>query len=191
MILLALLSSALFTLPVYTTCLVPVDIWVYNFLVAQMVNNLPLIKRPGFDPWVGKILWRRKWQPTPVFLPGEFHGQRSLVRLQSIQSMVLQRIGHDWVTNSWLPVKNYSFYNSYAVKLLRFKFKIIKWVKIIEVVPIIEGDIYWIYKTCMLQKWRTPFGPMSTWKDVQHHLSWRKCTSKLQGGTTSHPQAWL
>ena len=33
----------------------------------------------GFDPWVGKIPWRRKWQPTPVFLPGEFHGQRSLV----------------------------------------------------------------------------------------------------------------
>ena len=35
--------------------------------------------RPGFDPWVGKIPWRRKWQPTPVFLPGESHGQRSLV----------------------------------------------------------------------------------------------------------------
>ena len=34
--------------------------------------------RPGFDPWVGKIPWRRKWQPTPVFLPGESHGQRSL-----------------------------------------------------------------------------------------------------------------
>ena len=33
---------------------------------------------PGFNPWVGKILWRRKWQPTPVFLPGESHGQRSL-----------------------------------------------------------------------------------------------------------------
>ena len=36
-------------------------------------------RRPGFDPWVGKIPWRRKWQPTPVFLAGEFHGQRSLV----------------------------------------------------------------------------------------------------------------
>ena len=35
-------------------------------------------KRRGFDPWVGKIRWRRKWQPTPVFLPGESHGQRSL-----------------------------------------------------------------------------------------------------------------
>ena len=35
--------------------------------------------RPGFDPWVGKIPWRRKWQPTPVLLPGESHGQRSLV----------------------------------------------------------------------------------------------------------------
>ena len=35
-------------------------------------------RRPGFDPWVGKIPWRREWQPTPVFLPGESHEQRSL-----------------------------------------------------------------------------------------------------------------
>ena len=35
-------------------------------------------KKHGLDPWVGKILWRRKWQPTPVFLPGKYHGQRSL-----------------------------------------------------------------------------------------------------------------
>ena len=34
---------------------------------------------PGFDPWVRKIPWRRKWPPTPVRLPGESHGQRSLV----------------------------------------------------------------------------------------------------------------
>ena len=32
-----------------------------------------------FNPWVGKISWRRKWQPTPVFLPGKSHGQRNLV----------------------------------------------------------------------------------------------------------------
>jgi len=32
----------------------------------------------GFNPWVGKIPWKRKWQPTPVFLTGKFHGQRSL-----------------------------------------------------------------------------------------------------------------
>ena len=35
-------------------------------------------RRLGFDPWVGKIPWRRAWQPTPVFLLGESHGQRSL-----------------------------------------------------------------------------------------------------------------
>ena len=35
-------------------------------------------KRHGFHPWVGKIPWRRAWQPTAVFLPGESHGQRSL-----------------------------------------------------------------------------------------------------------------
>ena len=36
-------------------------------------------KRHRFNTWVGKIPWRRKWQPTPVLLPGESHGQRSLV----------------------------------------------------------------------------------------------------------------
>ena len=35
-------------------------------------------KRHGFDPGIGKIPWRRKWQPTLVFLPGKSHGQRSL-----------------------------------------------------------------------------------------------------------------
>ena len=36
-------------------------------------------KRRRFDPWVGKIPWNRKWQPTPILLPGKFHRQRSLV----------------------------------------------------------------------------------------------------------------
>ena len=47
-----------------------------------MVKNLPANAgdmRHGFDPWVGKIPWERKWQLTPVFLPADFHGQRSLV----------------------------------------------------------------------------------------------------------------
>ena len=47
-------------------------------LVAQMVKTRPQCRRPGFDPWVGKIPWRREWLPTSVFLPGEFHGQKSL-----------------------------------------------------------------------------------------------------------------
>ena len=44
-------------------------------------------RRPRFDPWVRKILWRRKWQPTPGFFPGKTHGQRSLVgcSLSSVQ----------------------------------------------------------------------------------------------------------
>ena len=48
-------------------------------LVAQRLKHLPTMRGPGFNPWVGKVPWRRKWQPTPVFLPGESHGWRSLV----------------------------------------------------------------------------------------------------------------
>ena len=45
-------------------------------------------KRLAFDFWVGKILWRRAWQPSPVFLPGESHGQRSWAGYGL-------RVGHD------------------------------------------------------------------------------------------------
>ena len=56
-------------------------------LITQLlINDFPDSKasclqcrRPGFDPWVGKIFWSRKWQPTPVLLPGKSHGRRSLV----------------------------------------------------------------------------------------------------------------
>jgi len=53
-----------------------------GFPRGSVVKNLPAsacqYRRRGFDPWAGKIPWRRKWQPIPVFLPGKFHEQRSL-----------------------------------------------------------------------------------------------------------------
>ena len=52
-------------------------------------------KTPRFDSWLWKVPWRRKWQPTPVSLPGESHEQRSLGVLQSMGSY---RDGHEWVT---------------------------------------------------------------------------------------------
>ena len=58
--------------------------WVAISFCRQMLYHLShnvclQCRRPGFDPWVGKISWRREWQPTPVFLPGESHGWRGLV----------------------------------------------------------------------------------------------------------------
>ena len=66
------------------------SIWRYfNLLLILLLSRLPWwfrwlriclqCKRPGFNPWVRKIPWRREWLPTPVFLAGESHGQRSLV----------------------------------------------------------------------------------------------------------------
>ena len=55
------------------------EIWAS--MVVQKVKNPPAVQEmqeTEFYPWVGKIPWRRKWQPTPVFLPGECYGQRSL-----------------------------------------------------------------------------------------------------------------
>ena len=46
--------------------------------MAQTVKNLSVMWETWVDCWVGEIPWKREWLPTPVFLPGEFHGQRSL-----------------------------------------------------------------------------------------------------------------
>ena len=54
--------------------------------------------RPGFNPWVGKIPWRRKWQSTPVLLPGKSHGQRSLVGYSP------------WVANSRTRLSNFMWF---------------------------------------------------------------------------------
>ena len=51
-------------------------------------------RRPGFDPCMGEIPWRRKWQPTPLFLLGKSHGQRNLV-----SSMGSPRVRHNWTTS--------------------------------------------------------------------------------------------
>ena len=50
-----------------------------------MVKKISMqCRRPRFNPWVGKVSWRREWLPTPVFLPGKFHGQRSLAGYKSM-----------------------------------------------------------------------------------------------------------
>ena len=59
--------------------------------------------RHGFDPCVGKIPWRRKWQPTPVFLPGEFHGQRNLL---GYSPWAHKRVKHDLSTKQLTAIRH-------------------------------------------------------------------------------------
>ena len=47
-------------------------------LLGLLWRNFWQCRRPGFNPWVSKVPWRRKWKPSPIFLPGEVHRQRSL-----------------------------------------------------------------------------------------------------------------
>ena len=53
--------------------------WLSNSQGKEPACQCRRHKRHGFNPWIGKIPWRRAWQPTPVFLPGEANEQRSLV----------------------------------------------------------------------------------------------------------------
>ena len=80
-----------------------IEVW-YSFLGGagskeHACQSRRLNKRCGFNPWVGKIPGRRAWQPTPVFLPGESHGQRSLAGYSP------------WVTKSWAWLSDWACTN--------------------------------------------------------------------------------
>ena len=82
-------------------------------LVAQRVKVSAYNGGDWVQSWVRKILWRRKWQPTPVFLPGNSHGQRSLVGLQSMGS---QRVRNGWATSlTHSPVNKNNFIHSFLM----------------------------------------------------------------------------
>ena len=79
--------------------IIPFSFWLSNIplCIGSLVAHRICLQyeRPGFDPWVGKVPWRREWQLSLVISPREFHEQRSLVGLQSMGS---QRAGNDWGT---------------------------------------------------------------------------------------------
>ena len=83
-------------------------------LVAQQVKNHLQCGRRGFDPWVGKIPWRQKRLPSPVFWPGEFHGLYSpcgseelytVERLSPAYIGPNHRVRHDWETEHGCTAK--------------------------------------------------------------------------------------
>ena len=75
--------------------------WSRWFVYMMLVGNWTWVSHNAglslvwFNPWIGKIPWRREWPPTPVFLPGEFHGQRSLAGSWGRKS-----VRHNWATNT-------------------------------------------------------------------------------------------
>ena len=135
--------------------------------VALVVKNMPAsagdggCKRWQFDPWVRKIPWRRAWQPTPVFLPGESPWTEEPGGLQSMGS---QRDGHDWATkHSTAP------HICWFVFLLLFRFVLKgeketfstllrKWyvsewkrlsgLQLCQILWMLPGLFVWLYSTC-------------------------------------------
>ena len=79
-----------FVLPFFLSC-------IKRFPGGSVVESTCQCRRHRFDPWVGKIPWKKKWQPTPVFLPGNSHEQGSLV---SYSPWGCKIVRHDLAINS-------------------------------------------------------------------------------------------
>ena len=109
-------------------------------------------KKPWFNPWVRKMSWGRKWQPAPIFLPGKFYGQRSLV---GYGPWDCKRIGHNLVVKQqqYLPyhltrnkltkllISSYFFHIQVLFPLRRQNLVSFCWIQIINSLPCTAQDM--------------------------------------------------
>ena len=96
-------------------CLLRIDIHIYIYGFPRWLSGKEptcQCRRHGFNSWAGKIPWRRKWQPTPVFLPGQSHGRRSLLGLQF---RGLRRVRHDLATKQRQQLYIYIILDSFLL----------------------------------------------------------------------------
>ena len=118
--------SASLSLPVYLGLSGYLSIYTYIYLhletslVAQMVKRLSTMRETWFDPWVGKIPWRRKWQSTPGLLPGKISWTEEPGRLQSTG---LQRVGHDCATSLFTSIHRYEAGKNILSKITQIYWK--------------------------------------------------------------------
>ena len=122
-------------------------------------------RRLGFDPWVKKIPWRRKWQPTPVFLPEKSHGLWSLVGYSPKGCKKSDTIEHEHGQN---------FIGKY-------------WGVLVFI------SLFSCFKTIHLQKVsrKVKFVESESTKDAQHHSLSEKCKLKPHWGTITRQSEWL
>ena len=147
-------------------------------------------RRPGFHPWVRKIPWRRKWQPTPVFLPGKSHGQRSLV---GYSPRSCKRVSQDLVTKQqqyfkWIHVKNWCFWTVVLEKTLESS------LDCKEIQPVHpKGNQSWIFigradaNTETLILWPHDGKNWLIWKDPEAGKDWRR---EKKGITEDEMAGW-
>ena len=79
-------------------------------------------KRHGFHPWVGKIPWRRAWQPTPIFLPEESHGESSLT------GYIVHGVAQCWTWLKWHSTHMVVKFNLFTMRILRISTDSTYWI---------------------------------------------------------------
>ena len=143
-------------------------------------------RRCGFDRWGGKIHWRRKWQPTPVFLPGKSHGQRSLMCY--IQFMGLQ-------SRAWLSDWAHTYIQLSGLKQHPCIISQFPWLRNLGTVwPGPPLRFLWRH-ACMLScvwLFATPW-TVAHQAPLSMGLSWQEYCSGLPfppPGESSHPREW-
>ena len=105
-------------------------LWItWASLVARWKRTHLQCRRRGSDPWVGKIPWRRAWQPTPVLLPGESHGQKSLWatvhRVPKSWTQLKPLSTHAWIiypgifksTDNWIYLNLFIFFSLFHTSI--------------------------------------------------------------------------
>ena len=145
-------------------------VFIWGFPAGSVVKNLPAsagnITRLGFDPWVGKISWRRRWQLTPVLLPGKSHGQRSLV---GYNPSGCTRVGHDWAVKA-----QFSFVLRYfLIFLMTSWYPLVVWV-CYSIPLIVNFSAFLLFISSFIPSWLENIlcNNVNLWKNLWRLILW-------------------
>ena len=110
----------------------------------------------GFSPWVGKIPWRRKRQPTPVFLPGKSHGQKSLWGTGHGAAKVGYSLGTRWWQPCYKPFWN-CVYLKCATMFTSYNLKVTETRTLLQMLAIHRLHVKWVWRMWIFRSlWESP-----------------------------------
>ena len=144
-------------------------------MVTQMVKSCLQCGRPGFNPWVRKIPWKRKWQSTPVFLPGKSNDRGAWLGLwQGVKGVSGVSKSQTWLSNFTCISSN----NKHELFII-----------ILEIQPVHpKGDQSWVFIGRVDVEAEIQY--FGHWWEELTHLKRPRCRERLRAGEEGDNRGW-
>ena len=150
--------------------------------VQELTCQCRRCKRLGFDPWIRKIPWRMKWQPTSVFLPGKLHGQKSLVGYSPWDCKESDTTEHAYTYIPFSALKYQGKWHAMEIKLVSSSILF----KTMHKAKLSDATVHWKARQMNMKLSICASSPVNAVIQVPLLFNWRTACSIVSSSLWSH-----